>query len=274
METKESYLKIENDYLFYRRGEILPGRKTLLFVHGLGESGLCFREVFEDNRFSAFNLIVPDLIGYGRSSKSAGGNYSFRFQISRLSKLVNRLEIEELILVGHSMGGDITTLFCREGPENIIKGYVNVEGDITQFDVFISNHAVAAYKENRFYEWFYNDFMNNRIYRTLGNRYPSARRYYASLSFCRFEAFLSNAREVIKRNTLLEGRFKSEIGEIYSKLTLPRVYCYGTESVPEETLSFLETKGLRSKAFKGAGHWLMIDKAAEFYDFLHSFVSP
>ena len=75
----------------------------------------------------------------GRSSQSDTGDYSFTFQISRLSELVNRLENGELILVGHSMGGDIATLFCREAPENIIKGYVNVEGDITRFDVFISN---------------------------------------------------------------------------------------------------------------------------------------
>ena len=272
MEIKEAYFKIGKEHLFYRSNEILPKRKTLVFIHGLGESGLCFREVFDDDRFQEFNLIIPDMIGYGRSSKSETGDYSFKSQIERLKKMLYRLETDALILVGHSMGGDITTLFCKADRKNIVKGYVNVEGDITQFDVFISNHAVAAYKENRFYEWFHNDFMNTRIYRALGRRYQSGRRYYASLSFCRLEAFLSNAQEVVKRNTSLKGKFTSEIGEIYSKLTIPRIYCYGTESIPVETVSFLEANGLRSKAFEGAGHWLMIDKAKEFYDFLYSFL--
>lgn len=43
------------------------------------------------------------------------------------------------------------------------------------------------------------------------------------------------------------------------------------ETTPRATESFLEANGLRSKAFEGAGHLLMIDKAKEFYDLLYSF---
>lgn len=270
---KETYIRIENDYLFCRSNEISANRETLLFVHGLGESGLCFQEVFEDKKFQNYNILVPDMIGYGRSSKSETGDYSFGSHIARLSKLAELYEMNQIILIGHSMGGDITTLFCREDRKGIIKKYVNIEGDITQFDIFISNHAVKAYEENRFHEWFYNEFANSEIYKCLAEKYQSCRRYYASLYFSRPEAFLSNAQELVKRNTSLQGEYKSEIGNIYRGLSVPRIYCYGTESIPIGTVNFLKSNNLEFKAFNEAFHWLMIDKAEEFYDFLYSFVS-
>ncbi|MDM8552668.1 alpha/beta fold hydrolase [Desulfobacterales bacterium HSG2] len=273
MKMQESFLKIGDDYLFFRSNEMLPNRETLLFVHGLGESGLCFQEVFEDKRFNNYNVLVPDLIGYGRSSNSETGNYNFDSHVFRLSKLIESYQINNIILIGHSMGGDITTLLCKEDREGLIKKYVNIEGDITQFDIFISNQAVKAYEENRFNEWFYDEFINSEIYESFGKNYRSCRRYHASLYFCRAETFLSNAQELLKRNTSLEGQYKSEIGSFYCDIEISKVYCYGTKSLSDETVDFLKINNLNAKAFNDAFHWLMIDKAEEFYDFLFSYIS-
>ena len=269
----ESFFAIDSDYMFCRHNEILPGRQTLLFVHGLSESGLCFQEVFDDKRFQDFNILVPDLIGYGRSSKSATGDYCFQSQIVRLSKLLQCHEVNELVLIGHSMGGDITTLFCAGDQRGRVKQYVNIEGDITQFDLFISYDAVEADKNNRFHEWFYNEFIDSKVYGYLGNKYPSCRRYYASLCFCHPEAFLSNALELVRRNTSLQGAYKSEIGKIYCDLAVSRVYCYGTKSLPHETLRFLKENDLSCQPFEGASHWLMIDQSDAFYSFLYLLIA-
>ncbi|MCP4703823.1 MAG: hypothetical protein GY865_04360, partial [candidate division Zixibacteria bacterium] len=48
----ESYLKIGDEYLYYRFNDIKPNRQSILFVHGLGDSGLSFEDVFRDKRFS------------------------------------------------------------------------------------------------------------------------------------------------------------------------------------------------------------------------------
>ena len=40
---------------------------TLLFIHGLGESGLCFEELARRPELKALRLLIPDLPGYGRS---------------------------------------------------------------------------------------------------------------------------------------------------------------------------------------------------------------
>jgi len=274
----ETIIHIGEDKLFLRHNRVIPGRRTLLFVHGLGETGACFREVFQDRRFDEFNLLAPDLVGYGKSSRPHPDGRGFDAHVQRLWKLLEKYEIHNLILIGHSMGGDITTLMCAADSQGIIKKYVNIEGDVTQFDLTFSSKAVEAEEKENFLTWFREDFMITTVLKKLGERFPtSAQRYYEALRQCDPNAFLANARELVKRNKNLSlpGDYKSEIGQVYAGLSLPRIYCYGTLSLSEGegTLGFLKEKRLDIMSFENAGHWVMIDKVAEFYSFLHEFVA-
>lgn len=268
----ETYLQIENDQIFLSHNLIIPNRPSLLFVHGLGESGQCFQEVFDDQRFDDFNLLVPDLIGYGRSSASKSRDYSFKTQVNMLRGIIDQLKLKRVILIGHSMGGDLTTLLCTLDRNKIIAKYVNIEGDVTQDDISISKLAVEAAERGEFDKWFKTDFLQETVFNDWGRKYESCRRYYASLCFCRPEAFLANAHECYARNNSLEGKFKSEIGKKYSSLAIPRTFCYGSRSIADTTIQFLQEMELECCAFEGASHWVMIDKPNEFYSFLYDYV--
>ncbi len=115
--------------------------------------------------------------------------------------------------------------------------------------------------------------MTPKVLENWGQKYPSCRRYHSSLHDCRTDAFLANARELCQRNTVLPGRYKSETGRIYCSLSIPKVSCYGAESVSSGTIGFLKEQKLEYKSFDDAFHWLMIDKAKDFYSFLYEFVS-
>ena len=263
----ETIFKNGSEFNYIRHNEILPGRITLLFLHGLGESGQCFQEVLEDRRFDKYNIIIPDLIGYGKSSESADGDYRIEAHIEKLWKIIADLEIRDLIVIGHSMGGDITTFLCASDRKNVIKKFVNIVGNVTQYDLFISHEAVKAAEEVNFTHWFYDEFMTVQVVGNWGQKYPSCRRYHSSLRDCRPEAFLANARELFSKKTELPGRYKSETGRIYCSLSIPKVFCYGTESVSSGTVDFLKENELKYRAFDNAFHWLMIDRAKEFYSF-------
>ncbi len=269
----ETTFKEGNELSYIRHNEISPGRMTLLFLHGLGDCGLCFQEVFEDRRFDNCNIIVPDLIGYGKSSESAVGDYRIEAHIKKLWKILEDMEIHDLIVIGHSMGGDIATFLCASDRKNIIKKFVNIEGNITQFDLFISREAVKAAEAGDFTHWFHDEFVTAQVLEDWGQKYPSCRRYHSSLHDCHPEAFLANARELFNKNTELPGKHKSETGRIYCSLSIPKVFCYGTESASSGTIDFLKRNNLEYQAFDEAFHWLMIDKAGEFYSFLYEFIS-
>jgi len=269
----ETIFKDGSEFNFIRHNEIMPGRATLLFLHGLGDCGLCFQEVFEDGRFDNCNIIVPDLIGYGKSSESADGDYRFEAHIEKLWKIIEYFNILDFIVIGHSMGGDIATLLCASDKNNKIVKFVNIEGNITQFDLFISREAVKAAEAGNFTHWFHNEFMKTKVHENWGQKYPSCQRYHSSLRECNPEAFLANARELFSKNTELPGKYKSETGRIYCSLSIPKVFCYGTESISSGTVDFLEESELKRQAFDGTFHWPMIDRAKEFYSFLYEFMS-
>jgi pimeloyl-ACP methyl ester carboxylesterase len=269
---QENIFQLEDEWLFIRHTGFANNKPVVLFIHGLGESGLCFSEAFQVSALQAYNLVVPDLIGYGRSSRARNGDYAMETQVRRLWRLVDYLQVESFYVVGHSLGGDLGCLMAAADPDRRIKGLVNIEGDLTPQDVFISGKAVAAAERGDFAGWFERDFKEELVLKSWGGKWASCRRYYASLQFCRPEAFLANAREIVLRNQPLPGRSESKMGMTYADLKVPKVFCWGSESLAEGTLDFLEATSLYHKKFTPAFHWPMIDRAGEFYSFLGQFL--
>ncbi|QDT45212.1 Haloalkane dehalogenase [Gimesia alba] len=127
---KEFIFPIENDWMYARHSVILPDQPTVLCIHGLGDSGLSFQELATQLCLHGMNVVIPDLLGYGRSS--AAKDYSFDAHIARLWNLVDHLGLPQIVLVGHSMGGDIATRMCKELTERVTN-FINIEGNLTEF---------------------------------------------------------------------------------------------------------------------------------------------
>ena len=265
---QERILQVEDGWLFLRHSELRGSRPVLLFIHGLGESGLCFKEAFESSAMSEFCLVVPDMMGYGRSSTAAGGDYRMESHIRRLWRLLDSMRIESFYVVGHSLGGDIGTFMAPSDTRQRIKGFINIEGDLTPHDIFFSHKVVSAAEAGNFEEWFEKEFKEEIVLKGWGSRWPSCRRYYASLQFSRPEAFLANAKEIYQKNQALPGRPECLTGFTYEALKIPRIFCWGSESLAKGTLEFLESSLLEHQRFGPAFHWPMIDQAELFYAFL------
>jgi pimeloyl-ACP methyl ester carboxylesterase len=270
--SMDSFLSLLGNQIFIRENRRHPGRKTLFFIHGLGESSLCFKEVLEYDRFDKFNIVIPDMIGYGKSSSAHSKDYSFRTQMRTLWEMICRLGLTNITLIGHSLGGVIGTLMCRDDSAGLIEKFVNIEGNLTQHELFISGQAFQAEARGEFHSWFSEIFLKSVVYKEWGTKYESCRRYFASLNFCDKDAFLKNAQELYAMSRKLNDRYQSEIGEIYCSLSIPKMYCYGTESANPRTIKFLKENSLDYLVFENAFHWLMIDHKEKFYDFLYDFV--
>lgn len=277
MTIHERFVHLGNELIFIRHTDLRFDRPTLLFVHGLGESGLCFVEAFSSGLFTDFNLIVPDNVGYGRSSRASDGDYSFAAQIKRLEEMISILGVGEVSLIGHSLGGILGTLWASRDVNKSIRRLVNVEGNLTAADALFSRRAAVVYEElrgdfSRWCIWFLSEFTQQQVLDRLGVR-SSTKRYYASLLFARPKAFLANALEIIDWSRTDREDGVSEIGHAYRSLKIPRIYFWGSESLSEETNAFLEREGLLNRGFEGAGHWPMIDACDEFYQALADFLS-
>lgn len=261
----ESYLPFGESILFCRHGTIVEHRPSLLLIHGLGDSGLAFSEIFEDHRFDSFNVVVPDLVGYGRSSHPPASSGSFDAHLGDLSRVIDHFGLEQIILVGHSMGGDLGTLLClldriRLKPK--ISRFLNVEGNLTEHDLFISELAVKADDAGRFDEWFAWHFTYRQVFGDWCPRWRFGRRYLASLQFCDPTSFLRDAREL--------HRAGAEAGSRYRKVSIPKLFVFGQKSLRRETRK-IALAGLDVYEITGSHHWPMIDYAEDFYGVLLRF---
>lgn len=245
---------------------------TILFVHGLGESGACFAEAVQ--WLKNYNLIIPDLLGFGHSAASADGDHSTIAQAKRIVQLLEHLDLKRVALIGHSWGGAVGTIVCSLAGD-IIQHYLNVEGDLHLDNVAISYFASKVFRlhdQNFFREWLWEKGFKDMI---LSWCSPAAIRYFSSVRLCVPQVFGETSEEIAGRCQTADLEGIIEWGHLFASLPLPKVYCWGTKSLPDDSfvIKFLEKNGIEHKSFEGASHWLMQDKAAEFYQFVQSRVA-
>jgi len=100
--------------------------EPVFLLHGWADTGDTF-QFLVDALAERRNCIAPDLRGFGRSEWPADG-YWFPDYFADLEALLDRLAPEAPVtLVGHSMGGNIATLYAGIRPERV-RRVVCIEG--------------------------------------------------------------------------------------------------------------------------------------------------
>jgi pimeloyl-ACP methyl ester carboxylesterase len=97
-----------------RAGE---GDTTLLLLHGYGESLTTWRAVF-DRLARNGRVIAIDLPGFGGSAKP-DVSYSLPAMTERLSQFIDRWTTGPLVVIGHSMGGELAASLALARPDRV-----------------------------------------------------------------------------------------------------------------------------------------------------------
>lgn len=227
---------------------------TLLWVHGLGESGLCFERIAVHPELSACRQLIPDLPGYGRSAWS-DEPLSLVGQADLLARWLSSRGESPVVLVGHSMGGVMGTLFCERYP-GAVRAFVNVEGNLSPEDCVFSGQAVRM-DEQRFVDGGFSK-MRELIY-AQGAGLLAHRGYYASLRLCDPRLFHLNSRE------LVETSAKEDMAHRLAGLSLPVWYVAGRpEGICPWSHHHLEQAGICPIVLEPSGHWPFIDQRDRF----------
>jgi len=95
--------------------------KVVMLMHGKNFNGAYWKQTIERLAEEGYRVVVPDQVGFGKSSKPVGYQFTFQ-QLAQNTKLVlNDLKINKLYLLGHSMGGMLATRFTLMYPEIVEK---------------------------------------------------------------------------------------------------------------------------------------------------------
>jgi len=90
--------------------------KAVLLLHGKNFGGAYWAATIEALSAAGFRVVVPDQIGFGKSSK-ADVHYTFEFLAENTRRLLDALALPSAAVVGHSMGGMLAVRFALLYPD-------------------------------------------------------------------------------------------------------------------------------------------------------------
>ena len=93
-----------------------PNGRTVVLFHGMNFAGFYWGGPIDALRKEGFRVVVPDQIGFGRSSKPIIP-YNFHDMARNTRLLLQHLKIEKASIVGHSMGGMLAARFATQYPD-------------------------------------------------------------------------------------------------------------------------------------------------------------
>jgi len=90
--------------------------QTVFIQHGMNFYSEAYTPTIKALSAAGFRVIAVDRIGYGKSTKPILP-YSFNFVAANMKSLLDELEIDEVAIVGHSMGGMTVSRFAMVYPD-------------------------------------------------------------------------------------------------------------------------------------------------------------
>ena len=227
------------------------GDRQIVYLHGLGEAGGVFqpllREPVLDN--AGFTHTVLDLPGYGRSA--------WPEPPLRLEALAGQLNLwlagfpTPPVLVGHSMGGVLAVLVAEASPP-AVKAVVNIEGNISLDDCFLSGR-IAAWDELG-YATDGHEAIARQLDAVAVDGSPESF-HAAAFRFADPQSTYRHAKDLVELSAT------ESMAERMASLTVPCVFVAGVpRGMAPRSLELLEGHGVRTVRVEPAGHWAYWDQ--------------
>lgn len=265
-----------------------PHAPTLILQHGGLDHARSWDWVARALRHD-WHVIAPDLRGHGDSAWSADGAYLMPYHVYDFTQLIHHLNVPQVTIVGHSLGGAIAMRHAGLYPETVDR-IVSIEGLGLSPEASRARYAEPA--DARWRAWI-------EECRALGGRVP---RRYASVAeaLARLHGqhpHLSEAQALhltvhglrrnedgsygwkydnMARSNLASGTGDEELHALWHRIPCPVLLAYGAESWasnPAEDGRAGHFRNARVALFEGAGHWLHHDRFDAFLAELRVFLA-
>jgi pimeloyl-ACP methyl ester carboxylesterase len=224
---------------------------SILFIHGLGCSKDSFKDVWDFSGFRNFRILCVDLLGFGDSSKPKDFSYTLKEHAEVCKKIIEKLNLKKINLVGHSMGGAVALLLIKKIPERIIS-FINLEGNLIGEDCGVSRKAISVpydeFKKTVFSQ------IKHEI-KKVGDK--SSKSWYKWLSKSDSYGFYQSSKSLVKWSD------SRKLLKRFINLNLKKYYIFGEEDQNLPIVKLL--KGDLKIKISNSGHFMMIDNPKEFY---------
>ncbi|WP_240894460.1 alpha/beta fold hydrolase [Parapedobacter sp. SGR-10] len=138
-----------------------PNGRAVMLLHGKNFNGAYWKTTIDALTAEGYRVIVPDQIGFGKSSKPVGFQFTFQQLALNTKAIMDTLHLDKICLLGHSMGGMLATRFALMFPERveklILENPIGLEdwklyAPYTNIDVHYQNELKANYETIKKYQ--------------------------------------------------------------------------------------------------------------------------
>jgi pimeloyl-ACP methyl ester carboxylesterase len=249
-------MAVDNVFIRHRKKDNAAGAVWL--IHGFGGSGGVFTEAFSSGLADHYSLFAPDFPGFGASPPQARPAV-IEDSVRLLAGLVRRLSGDlPVFLVGHSLGGIVATRAAMR-LEPRVSAYVNIEGNLTGDDTFVTGLS-AAFTDGTAFKRHLID-----LFAPAALKDEALSMWLADLRAADPESLLSWAKDCVSATG------EQAAGEQYRDLACKTLYLWGEKSISQRSRGFLEKNGLNNRGLKGCGHLPMVEAPAECWQAVYGF---
>lgn len=236
---------------------------VVVFLHGSGPgaSGASnFRDNWQAFVDAGYRVILPDLIGYGASSKPEGIDYTLQLFADTVFDALSQHGVTQASLVGNSLGGGIALQIALDHPGFATSFVLMAPGCIEDQPEYFKMPGIARMVSNFGGPDFNLDeqrrLVRNLVHPDFADRIPDA------LVEERFAVARTQPKDVLMR--MRTPNLAPRLGELLQ----PMLVMWGLQDdfCPESGARHFLDAGcdVRCMTFNHVGHWVQVERAAEF----------
>jgi pimeloyl-ACP methyl ester carboxylesterase len=236
------------------------GAGCFLFIHGLGASMNSFQPCMKMEAFRDYGMATMDLPGCGQSPPRDHFSYTMNDQANLVLSWMGHHGIDDVVLVGHSMGGVICT-YLVEALGSRVKAFFNLEGNLGVEDCTYSR-KIASSSWEEFEQNGFGEFTRSLRETLKKDPLPGLTKYYENVSQADPRAvYLSSL-------SLVQESCHGNLRERFLAMPTKKWYVFGEKTMNPSTKTFLDKKKIPCFIVPESGHFMMDDQPDIFYGML------
>lgn len=234
---------------------------AVVFIHGSGPgaSGASnFRENVDAFVDAGYRVILPDMIGYGASSKPEGIDYTLQLFTDTLYEALQAHGIKRASLVGNSLGGGVAIQMTLDHPEFAEKLILMAPGCVEEQASYFTMPGIAKMVSG----FGSPDFNIDEQRRLVSNLVYDSSVITDALVAERFAVARTQPKDVLAR--MRTPNLGPRVGEIKQPIFV--LWGLNDEFCPESGARYFldQCENARCMTFTQVGHWVQVERAREF----------
>jgi 4,5:9,10-diseco-3-hydroxy-5,9,17-trioxoandrosta-1(10),2-diene-4-oate hydrolase len=236
---------------------------VVVFIHGSGpgSSGASnFRQNYKAFVAAGYRVILPDLLGYGQSSKPEGIDYTLQLFTDTLYEALLAHGVEKTSIVGNSLGGGVAIQMTLDHPgfchSLILMAPGCIEEQARYFTMPGIAKMVSSFGSPNFTIEDQRRLISNLVHPDFVPQIPDA------LVAERFAVARTQPKDVLVR--MRTPNLGPRVGEIAQPIFV--MWGHNDEFCPESGARYFldHCRDVRCLTIGRTGHWVQVERASEF----------